>query len=54
MQIAGIGVRDVLGVVREARGSAAGTAPLVITGLLANELARALRGGTGESRRTRA
>ena len=45
MQIAGIGVRDVLGVVREARDSAAGSGSLVITGLLANELARALRGG---------
>jgi uncharacterized protein (DUF697 family) len=45
MHVAGIGVRDVLGVVRETREVAATPTPLVITGLLSNELARALRGG---------
>ncbi len=48
MQIAGIGVRDVAGVVREARQTAVTPTPLVITGMLANELARALRGGADE------
>jgi len=45
MQIAGLGVRDVMGVVREARDAADDTGPLVVTGMLAAELARALRGG---------
>ncbi len=45
MQIAGLGVRDVMGVVREARDAAGQSAPLVVTGMLSTELARALRGG---------
>lgn len=45
MQIAGLGPRDVLGVVRGARETAASHAPIVVTGILATELARALRGG---------
>lgn len=45
MQLAGLGVRDVVGVVREARVTAGSTAPLVVTGMLAPELGRALRGG---------
>ena len=45
MQIAGLGVRDVMGVVREARDAAGHAALLVVTGMLSNELARALRGG---------
>jgi uncharacterized protein (DUF697 family) len=47
MQVAGLGPRDVLGVVREARDAAETDAPLVVTGVLAAELARALRGGDG-------
>jgi uncharacterized protein (DUF697 family) len=50
MQVAGLGVRDVLGVVREARDTAGGSAHVVVTGVLAAELARALRGdGARES-----
>jgi uncharacterized protein (DUF697 family) len=45
MQLAGLGVKDVLGVVREARDAAGFAAPVVVTGVLAAELARALGGG---------
>ena len=45
MQVARHGVRDVLGVVREARETAGSTAPLVVSGVLAAELARALQSG---------
>jgi uncharacterized protein (DUF697 family) len=48
MQLAGVGVRDILGVVREARDTADSAAPLVVTGMLSSELARALRGGAEE------
>ena len=48
MQPAGLGVRDVLAVVREARDTADSAAPLVVTGMLSSELARALRGGAEE------
>lgn len=48
MQVAGLGVRDVLGVVREARETAGSTAQLVVTGILSGELARALRTGATE------
>jgi len=44
-QVAGLGVRDVVGVVRGAREGAESTAPLVVTGILTAELARALGGG---------
>jgi uncharacterized protein (DUF697 family) len=45
MQFAGLGIRDVLGVVRGAQGTAGSTTSIVVTGVLATELARALRGG---------
>jgi len=45
MQLAGLGVRDVLGVVRGVRDTADSVAPLVVTGVLSSELARALKGG---------
>lgn len=48
MQLTGLGVRDVLGVVRDARDTAGSAAPLVVTGMLSSELARALRGGAEE------
>jgi uncharacterized protein (DUF697 family) len=48
MQLAGLGVRDILGVVREARDAAESRAPLVVAGMLSSELARALRGGAEE------
>jgi uncharacterized protein (DUF697 family) len=41
-QLAGLGVREVAGVVRDARTEAGSTAPLVLTGILTAELARAL------------
>jgi hypothetical protein len=48
LQIGGLGARDVLGVMREARDTASSSAPLVVTGILSTELARALRGGVDE------
>lgn len=45
MQVAGLGVRDVLGVVREARDTAGSSSAVVVSGVLATELARALRSG---------
>lgn len=48
MQVAGLGVRDVLGVVRDARATADSTAPLVVTGMLAGELARLLQSGAAD------
>ena len=45
MQVAGLGVRDVLGVVREARATAGSTAGIVVSGVLAAELVRLLQGG---------
>jgi uncharacterized protein (DUF697 family) len=47
---AGLRAREVLGVVREARSVAASTAPIVVLGLLAEELARGLRAGAGDGR----
>jgi uncharacterized protein (DUF697 family) len=41
----GIGPREVIGLVRETLGAAASTAPLAVMGVLADELARALRAG---------
>jgi uncharacterized protein (DUF697 family) len=45
-QVAGLGIRDVAGVVRDARHGADATAPLVLTGILTAELARALGGAS--------
>lgn len=50
MQVAGIGVRDVVGVVRDARQAAESTAPLVVTGILTTELVRALGAGSPAER----
>lgn len=44
-QVAGLGVRDVAGVVRDARHGAESTEPLVLTGILTAELARTLAAG---------
>ena len=44
MQLAGIAPREALGVVRDARRTAEATARLSVTGVLAAELARSLRG----------
>jgi len=41
-QVGGLGIRDVLGVLRDAREGAETDAPLVVTGILASELARTL------------
>ena len=46
MRVAGLGVRDVVGVVREARDTAGSTAAIVVSGVLATELARALQRGS--------
>ena len=46
MKAAGLGVRDVVGVVREAQATAGTRACLVVFGLLAEELARGLRAGS--------
>ena len=46
MKLAGLGVRDVVGVVREAQSTASGSAPLVVVGLLGEELAKGLRAGS--------
>ena len=46
----GLRARDVLGVVREAQGVAASAAPIVVLGLLAEELARELRAGSDDGR----
>lgn len=45
---AGLRSRDVLGAVRDARRAAASSAPLVVSGVLAAELARELRAGSGD------
>jgi uncharacterized protein (DUF697 family) len=45
MQLAGLGVRDVVGVMRDARETAGLDKPVVVTGVLAAELARDLRAG---------
>jgi uncharacterized protein (DUF697 family) len=47
----GLRARDVLGVWREAQGAAASTAPIVVIGLLADELARGLRAGSEDGGR---
>jgi uncharacterized protein (DUF697 family) len=44
-ELGGLGVRDVVGVVRDAREGAESTAPLVLTGILTAELGRALGSG---------
>jgi hypothetical protein len=46
LNAAGIGVRDVVGVVRDAQSAAFGHARLVVFGLLADELAKSLRAGS--------
>jgi uncharacterized protein (DUF697 family) len=45
MQLAGLGIREVVGLVRDARETAELDAPVVVTGVLAAELARSLRSG---------
>ena len=47
---AGLRAREVLGVLREAQSTAASSAPIVVLGLLADELARALRAGSDDGR----
>ena len=47
---AGFRAREVLGVLREAQGAAASTAPIVVLGFLAEDLARGLRAGSDEGR----
>ena len=46
MKTAGLGVRDVVGVVRDAQATAGAPARLVVYGLLAEELAKSLRAGS--------
>jgi len=46
LKTAGLGVRDVVGVVRDAQATAAAPARLVVYGLLAEELAKSLRTGS--------
>ena len=48
MQVAGLGVRDVLGLVRDVRATAGSAAPLMVTGVLAGELARVLQSGAAD------
>ena len=47
---AGLRAREVLGVMRDAQSTAASAAPIVVLGLLADELARGLRVGSDDGR----
>jgi len=47
---AGLRAREVLGVMREAQSTASSAAPIVVHGLLAEELARGLRQGSDDGR----